>query len=321
MNLSETGSTTAAPAAGAGKTRKTAAARRIDPRHDPRTVAVLVLPFSVLYVAFYILPIAYAVWQSLFALERSGPMRPAVSVFVGLKNYASAILDPAFHRSLLNVLAYGLGPSALTVILGLVIALVIDARPNKKVAKLARAAVFSPFAVPAVVGAIIWGFLYTPDTSPLVDAARSIGWDLNPLAWSPIWTIGNIAMWTYMGFNALIFLSALAALDPSIFESARVDGASPLRIALHIKIPLMWPSIVLSIVFNLIGTLQLFTEPTALRTLSNEISSGWSPSMLAYAEAAANRYSVSATLSTLLAIVTAIVSFALLRLTVRKPRA
>lgn len=287
-------------------------------RSKRRTVAVLVLPFAVLFVAFYILPIGYSVWQSLFALRRAGAMQPAKQVFVGLGNYINAVTDAAFHQSLLNVLLYAIGPSALTVIIGLVIALIIDGRTGKRVAVAARAVVFAPFAVPAVVGAIVWGFLYTPETSPVVDAARALGWSLDPLSWSPVWTVGNIAMWTYIGFNTLIFLAALGAIDPSIFESARIDGANALQIAWKIKVPLLAPSIVLSIVFNLIGTLQLFTEPTALRTLSNEISSGWTPSMLAYAEAAANRYNVSATLSTLLAIITAVFSFALLRLTARR---
>lgn len=280
---------------------------------DLGTVAVLTAPFLVLFVLFYVAPIGYALWQSLFALRRSGPYRPAESVFVGLGNYAQVLVDPVFGQSLVNVGLYAIGPSTLTVLLGLLIALIIDARPNRWGARLARAAVFAPYAVPAVIGATIWGFLYAPSTSPFVAAARAIGWEVNPLEGPVVWTVGNIAIWTYVGFNVLIFLSGLSALDPGMLESARMDGASPLRIATAIKLPLLRPSIVLSIVFNLIGTLQLFTEPMALRTLSNEISSVWTPNMLAYSEAAANRYSFSAAVSTLLAVVTAVFSFALLR--------
>lgn len=288
---------------------------------DPGTVGVLVLPFLILFVAFYLLPIGYAVWQSLFALTRSGPFKPSESTFVGLANYAQVLADPVFGQSLINVALYGIGPSALTVLLGLVIALVIDGRPNRWVARFSRAAVFAPYAVPAVIGATVWGFLYAPSTSPLVSAARALGWEINPLEGPVVWTVGNIAIWTYVGFNALIFLSALAALDPSMLESARLDGASSWRIATAIKLPLLRPSLVLSIVFNLIGTLQLFTEPMALRTLSNEIPSGWTPNMLAYAEASANRYSYSAAVATLLALVTALLSFALLRAATRGSKA
>lgn len=286
-------------------------------RADLRTVAVLTLPFLVLFAAFYIAPILYAIWQSLFALRRSGAYRPAENVFVGLGNYAQVLTDPAFQQSLANVGLYAIGPSTLTVLIGLLIALVIDARANRLGAKLARAAVFAPYAVPAVIGATIWGFLYAPSTSPFVSAAQAIGWDVNPLAGPVVWQVGNIALWTYIGFNVLIFASGLASIDPSMLESARMDGASSLRIAWSIKLPLLRPSIVLSIVFNLIGTLQLFTEPMALRTLSNEISSVWTPNMLAYSEAAANRYSFSAAVSTLLAVVTAVFSFALLRAATR----
>lgn len=290
--------------------------RRASRRHhgrDPGTVGVLVTPFLVLFLAFYVLPIGYALWQSLFALTRAGAYAPAVPQFVWFDNYAQVLADPVFRQSLLNVALYAVGPSALTVILGLLIALVIDGRPNRWMARFARAAVFAPYAVPAVMGATIWGFLYSPATSPIVSGLAAVGIDVNPLAGPVVWQVGNIAMWTYVGFNTLIFLSALAALDPSMMESARMDGASPMRIATSIKLPLLRPSIVLSIVFNLIGTLQLFTEPVALRSLSNEIPSGWTPNMLAYAEASANRYSYSAAVSTLLAVVTALLSFALLR--------
>lgn len=114
---------------------------------DPGTVGVLVLPFLILFVAFYLLPIGYAVWQSLFALTRSGPFKPSESTFVGLANYAQVLADPVFGQSLINVALYGIGPSALTVLLGLVIALVIDGRPNRWVARFSRAAVFAPYAV------------------------------------------------------------------------------------------------------------------------------------------------------------------------------
>jgi len=281
---------------------------------------VLTVPFLGMFALFYVAPIAYALWQSLFALRRSGAYRPAEDVFVGLGNYAQVLADPAFQQSLINVGLYAIGPSTLTVLLGLVIALVIDARPNRIGAKLARAAVFAPYAVPAVIGATIWGFLYAPTTSPFVGAAAVIGWDVDPLSWPVVWQVGNIALWTYVGFNVLIFASGLASIDPGMLESARIDGATTLRIAWSIKLPLLRPSIVLSVVFNLIGTLQLFTEPVALRTLSNEISSVWTPNMLAYSEAAANRYSYSAAVSTLLAVVTAVFSFALLRAATRSPK-
>jgi len=287
--------------------------RRGRPDNDPRTVAVLVLPF----LTFFLVPIGYAIWQSLFALQRSGPLSPPTSVFVGFDNYLTVIADSAFQQSLLNVLLYGIGPSALTVVMGLAIALLVDSRSNDFLARLTRTIAFAPYAVPAVIGAILWGFLYAPQTSPLVSLASSIGWQLDPLSGPTVWVVGNVAMWTYIGFNTLIFLSGLASLDPSMLEGAKLDGASPMRIAWSIKLPLLRPSIVLSVVFNIIGTLQLFTEPTTLRSISNQITSGWTPNMLAFAEAAANRYNFSATISTLLAVVTALASFFLLRLATR----
>jgi len=157
------------------------------------------------------------------------------------------------------------------------------------------------------------GFPYAPATSPVIQLLGDVGLHLDPLrSGTQTWTIGNVAIWTYAGFNCLIFLTGLSAIDPSLLEAARIDGAGRVRIALRIKLPLLMPSIMLALIFNLIGTLQLFTEPTVLRSITNAISSRWSPSMFAYAEAAGNRYSYAAAISTVLALATALLSFALL---------
>jgi multiple sugar transport system permease protein len=276
-----------------------------------------VLPFLVLFVIFYLLPIVYAMVESLTALQRTTAFAPPESVFVGLANYASVLTDPAFQASLSNLFFYALGPSTALVLLGLSLALLIDARRPGRLTALFRLTSFAPFAVPAVVGAIMWGFLYAPTTSPFLSGLAALGIHLDPLAGDPTWAIGNVAIWTFAGYDALIFLAALATIPTEVLEYARVEGASPLRVAWSIKLPMIRPTIVLIVVFTTIGVLQLFTEPMMLRSLSSSITSSWAPNMLAYSQAGAGAYSYAASVAVILAVGTAVLSFGLLRLSMR----
>ncbi len=290
-----------------------AAAHAAAPRRStPAGVLALFLgPFLVFFLLVFVAPIGYALYRSVFALRRDSAYGPAESVFVGLANYVEVLQDAAFWTSMKHILQYGVGPSLALIVLALVLSLLIDARNPGVTATAMRFVTFAPYAVPAVIGAILWGFLYAPSTSPFLQAFAQLGITGDPRN-NAIWAVGNVAIWTYVGFNILIFLSQLSTVSPAILESARIDGAGQWRIAWSIKIPALRPAIVLSLVFNIIGTLQLFTEPTVLKPISNAITSGWTPNMLAYSEAAANRYSYSATVSVVLALATAALSFTLL---------
>jgi multiple sugar transport system permease protein len=291
--------------------------RGLSGQHASRGALVVFLgPFVLLFAAFFVAPIAYAVVQSFFAPVRDSAFAPPREAFVGFANYLSVLQDPVFRSSIVHVLLFGIGPGLLLIAVALGVALLIDARRPGLLTRTFRLMVFAPYAVPAVIGAITWGFLYAPGTSPVLAALSGLGFNLDPAS-SLVWSIGNVAIWTYAGFNALIFLSALSTIDPSLFEAASIDGAGPLRTAISIKLPLLRPSIVLALVFNIIGTFQLFTEPTVLRSSIYSITSGWTPNMFAYSEAAANRYSYSATVATVLAVATGLISFALMRAAVR----
>jgi multiple sugar transport system permease protein len=127
--------------------------------------------------------------------------------------------------------------------------------------------------------------------------------------------LANIAVWGGTGFNMVVIYTSLRALPTEVYEAARIDGASELQIALRIKIPMVLPSLVLTFFFSLIATLQVFSEPTTLRPLTNGISSTWSPLMKVYRDAfvRGDIYSASAT-SVVIAAVTLAISFGFLKL-------
>jgi multiple sugar transport system permease protein len=184
-----------------------------------------------------------------------------------------------------------------------------------------RIAFFIPYAIPGIIGALLWGFLYDPQLSPIVNGASALGLGQPDFlgAGTILWSIANIATWTWTGYNMLIIFAALQAIPDEIYESARLDGCSGVRIAWHIKIPLVAPALVLTCVFSIIGTLQLFNEPEVLTAISNNITSAYTPNVYAYYTAFSNNnYYYAAAIAVVLALVTFVLSFGFLRITQRQ---
>lgn len=294
---------------GRGRTRK--ATQR-------RGILALLGPFAVVFVAFYVVPIFYALYQSLLVTERAGPFSPAVQVWGGLKNYSRVFQDDEFVSSVGRMLLFGVVQVPVMLLLSLILALLLDSSVAR-FKRFFRLAYFAPYAVPTVIAAIMWGYLYAPNLSPIIDGLRSVGISANLLDNDTIlWSIANIVTWTYTGYNMLILFSALQAIPRELYEAARIDGASGLQIALRVKIPIIAPALILTGVFSIIGTLQLFTEPQVLRTTTTSITSTYTPNLFAYTQASANNYSYAAAVSIVLTIVTGILSFLFLRFTQRR---
>jgi multiple sugar transport system permease protein len=174
--------------------------------------------------------------------------------------------------------------------------------------------------VPGVIASILWGFLYTPGLSPLVSLGSAVGLHIDFLGGgSVLWSIANIVTWQYAGYNMLVIVAQLKSIDSDLFEAASIDGANAWQMITRIKLPLIRPAIVLTTVFTIIGTIQLFAEPLVLKPLSSAITSSFTPNLSAYNEAFTNNnYSLAAAESVLLALVACAFSFGFLKLVTRR---
>jgi multiple sugar transport system permease protein len=274
-------------------------------------------PFCALFILLYLVPIGYALYKSFFVTEREGVFGAPNEVFGGLDNYDRAIHDTDFLRSIGRVLLFGVVQVPIMLIAALLFALLLDSI-YVRMKRFFRLSYFVPFAVPVVIGAIMWGFLYTPDLSPVIEILGKINVTIDFLGEGTVlWSIANIVTWTYTGYNMLIIFSALQAIDSSVYEAARIDGASEWKVAWYIKVPIVRPALILTAVFSIIGTLQLFTEPQVLRNSSTAITSQYTPNLVAFTEASANNFNYAAALAFLLAMATAVLSFGFLKLTQR----
>jgi len=246
---------------------------------------VLLTPFLVLFIGTMIVPIIMAIGYSFTRVERSGLLGEAgvESVFAGLDNYIAALTNVNFVESIGRMILFGLVQVTVMIVAATILALLLETA-SAKWPGFFRASYFLPYGIPGVIATILWSFLYIPGLSPIVDALGIVGINIDFLAPEMIlWSIANIVTWTYTGYNMLIIIAQLKSIPGELYEAAKIDGASSFRVALSIQLPLIRPALLLTIIFSIIGTLQLFAEPRLLQTMSSGITSEYTPNMSAYA--------------------------------------
>jgi multiple sugar transport system permease protein len=239
-------------------------------------------PFTLVFLTFLVAPLGYAAYLSLFQKSIIGGTK-----FVLFENYSKAFSDPEFIDGVGFVIRFSLVLIPLQMFISLVLALVLD-QLTTRFAKTARLMIFLPYAIPAVIGAIMWGFLYSKNFGPLGEIFALLNSSAPDLLSKQLVFFGlmNIVTWQWAGYYMIILYAALQGIDTTLYEAAKIDGASNLQIILNIKIPLVTPALVLILVFALIGTLQFFNEPQILRPLAaGAIDASFTPNMYAYQQA------------------------------------
>jgi multiple sugar transport system permease protein len=280
-------------------------------RRTSRFPYLLVLPAVLLFTAFIVAPGAYALLLSFQRRKVNGGLLGGGThtVWAGLANYRDVLGDSDLWSGVTRMLALGAITVPATVFLALLFAVLLDME-RTRLKRITRLTIFLPYAVPGVIASLMWGFLYLPATSPIGgDHVDFFGQTL------VFFSVANVAVWGAVGFNMIVIYTALRAIPSEIYESARLDGCSELQIALRIKIPMVTPALIMTGVFSTIATLQVFSEPTTLRPLTNSLTSTWTPLMKIYQEAFVRDdiYTAAAS-SVVLALATLVLSFGFLRL-------
>lgn len=288
-------------------------------RRELGAAGALMTPFFILLVTVFLIPVATAVWLSFFADDQPGlGFGPERRVFVGLRSYTAVLTDPTFLSGLGTVVLYCLIYIPVMVIGALALALLLDSGVVR-LRSWAQLGLFLPHAVPGIIAAVIWLYLYTPGLSPVVDLLGKADITIDFLGvHTVVPSIVNIALWSNLGYNMVVFYAALQAVPREVIEASVVDGAGPVRTALQVKTPLVRSSIVMVAMFTLIFALQLFTEPMLLSQSTPMISSRFSPSMYIYDAAfTRNNYDLAAAASVVLLVLTIALSYGVTRWTNR----
>ena len=255
-------------------------------KRDARVGLAFVAPFAIGFVLVFLIPIAVSIYISFFRTVTEGGdlygTGESVQQFVGLMNYEYVVTSPQFWRGILRVFIYTCFQVPVMIIAALALALALDSFLVRHVT-IYRLGYFLPFAIPGIVAAMIWLYLYSPELSPIVKGLAALGLNVDFLNQNIILaSMANMTTWTYTGYNMLIFLAALQAIPKDLSEAARIDGASGWQIVTRIKIPMVRGAALLAVLLSIVGTIQLFNEPTVLAASQTWMGKDYTPMMMAY---------------------------------------
>lgn len=278
----------------------------------------LVLPFFVVFATMLVAPLVYSGILSFFVDRLVGGVS-----FVAFENYLRAFQDPAFLAGLGRTSLFLVFQVPIMLGFALFFALALDSG-RARGSKALRLLIFLPYAVPGVVAVMMWGYLYGKQFGLIGQMTGALGLpEVNLLSDANIlWAIMNIVTWTYVGYNMVVMYSALKSIPTELYEAAEIDGASQWRLAWSVKIPLIRPAILLTVIFSIIGSFQIFNEPKLLVEIApTGITQGFTPNYYAFNLAFVNQdINYAAAIAFLLGIVIMIVSYVVQLSTVRRER-
>ncbi|MDQ6671655.1 MAG: sugar ABC transporter permease [Chloroflexota bacterium] len=236
---------------GAGLVR----ARRHELRPGVLGGYLFVLPSALILLVFVYWPILQALLLSI----QQWQFGSGTQGWVGLANYGRLLNDPRVWNAFRNTLYY----TAVVVPLGIAISLALAIALNTAIpARSAlRAAFFLPVIASFAIVAIIWSFLLDPDIGFLSYWFRLLGVPVSGWLRDPRWAMPAVmlvSIWKNLGFNMVIFLAGLQAIDISYYEAAKVDGASRWQRFRNITLPLLRPSMLFVLVISIIAAFEVF---------------------------------------------------------------
>jgi ABC-type sugar transport system permease subunit len=213
-------------------------------RRDRRLAWRLLLPAIVVLTTVAVVPLAATIWESLHRHDLRMPWLGFA--FVWLANYREAFADPRLLGALGHTVAFAVASVTIEIVAGTALALALDGLVRGRA--LARVLILMPWALPTVVGALVWRFMF--------ERYGGGAWLSDPIrAWAPI-ILGDA--WKSTPFVALLVLAGLQAIDPALHEAARMDGAGPWRRFRSVTLPLLRPALTVAVVFRMLDAFRVF---------------------------------------------------------------
>lgn len=228
------------------------------PRSRNKGLSYLV-PFVVLFLLFGLFPLIYS---GVVSLNNVDLMNPEKMTFLGAANYQKLLEDPFFWNALWNTITLGVLACGPQLVIALLIANLLNY--TLKGSTFWRVAVLMPYATSVAAATLIFAQLYGRDYGPINWLLEHVG--LSAVDWqtgdfASQFAIASIVTWRWTGYNALIYLAAMQAIDADLYEAAQLDGASKWRQFTSITIPGIRGTIVFTVIISVIGAMQLFVEP------------------------------------------------------------
>ncbi|MCD8141203.1 MAG: sugar ABC transporter permease [Planctomycetaceae bacterium] len=235
-------------------------------RERTKTAWLFMAPMLVVLAAVAGWPLLRTIW---FGFTDAQLSDLAAAKFIGLANYLDweesgyygLLADPDWWLSVWNTLRFAVVSVVAETILGLGVALALNVSfPGKG---LLRTAILVPWAIPTIVSARMWNWMLNDQFGILNDILIKLGVISTGIPWTAdpayaTWAVIFVDVWKTTPFIALLLLAGLQSLPTDCYESARVEGIKPVRAFFYITLPLLWPVIVVAVIFRLLDALRVF---------------------------------------------------------------
>ncbi len=237
----------------AGRRRGTALSRS-----QTRTAWLLLLPTLAVVALIAFFPLVQTIYLS-FTNDRLASPQP--TEWVGLENYRFLLKDTVFRDSIVTTVKFALITLTFELILGLIIALVVNS--SFKGRGFTRAAMLIPWAIPTVVSARMWAWMYNDVYGVFNDLFQRLHLIDRNIAWvaEPRYSLAAISavdIWKTTPFVALLLLAGLQVIPSDVYEAATVDGANKIQQFFRITLPLLRPAIMVTLIFRTLDALRVF---------------------------------------------------------------
>ncbi len=226
-------------------------------RRQAWTILGFILPALIVYTIFVLYPIAQAIISSLYEWKGLGPLED----FIGLDNFRRIVSDGGFQMAIKhNLTIAGL---SLLIQLPLALGMALLLRGNMIGRALFRTIFFLPYVLSEVVVAVIWVFILRPDTGLLniIFSATVPGFEPRGFLGDPntaLFAVFAVITWKFFGFHMVLYIAGLQGIPRDLEDAARVDGASPARVLRDVTLPLLGPTVRVSVFLSILGSLQFF---------------------------------------------------------------
>ena len=211
---------------------------------------LFILPALACTLIFIIIPVICSFALSFSKWDLLSPIE-----FVGLENYRLLFKEPFFYKILINTVVFAISTSVFGVIIPLVLAAIINSKVRGS--EFYKTAYFLPFITPMIVIGIVWEWIFDPNISFLNNILQlHINWLYDTHYAMPAMII--VSVWKLIGYNMIIFLSALGGISQSLFEAAKIDGANSVQTFKNVTIPMLSPTIFFVVIITAISSFQVF---------------------------------------------------------------
>jgi len=231
---------------------------------DKKTSYIFIAPMALIMFLLIYIPIAFTL---IYSFSKMNLKRQDEKGFSGLKNYASIVTDPAIRQATINSVSIMILILAVTLLLGLIFAFVLN--KDTKIKNLLTAIAIIPWAIPPIVCGIVWRWIFHPSFGLLNSVLLRIGVIAQPVQWmmNPFYVliiVSLAAAWRAVPLAVVTFLATLQGIPPQLYEAAEIDGCSVFGKLWRITLPLLRPALGIVLTTTSITAINVFDEIVAL---------------------------------------------------------